>query len=615
MKKLLSFLCAICLFMFTGCSILDFTNSSSSGGYSGFLGNPNSSSSSSTNTPHTHVDANGDDTCDTCNAALPHVHKDKDNNEICDTCNAPLHEHVEVNGYCSKCGALLHTHVAVNGYCNICNATMHDHADGDGNGKCDVCFAAMSTSVYFYSVNDLHGKFNTTDPNDGVEKMSTYLRNAQTANDNTVIFSAGDMWQGSMESNATKGNIVTEWMNDIGFAAMAMGNHEFDWGQNAIRANAELADFPLLAINIFSKTTNERVDYCDTSAMLEYDGVKIGVIGAIGKGCYQDIAVEHVQGLEFKEESALTALVKAESIRLREQGADMVVYLLHDGSSSKSQYDPALSNGYVDVVFEGHTHKAYQSQDSYGVWHVQAGGDNGTGISHAKFNVNLSTETITAETAKVINKSTYASLTADPIVNQLLQKYDAALAPLRTTIGYNTKQRDYDGLGEYAAKSYFAVGMSRWGNNPAYQGKIVLGGGYIGVRSPYKLYVGNVTYAELYPLFPFDNALVLCKVSGARLKAQFINATNEKYYMYYGVDGKAIKNNIVDSETYYVVVDTYCANYSFYPYGYLEIVEYYDAGGTYFGRDAIADYTRGGGLSAYPPSPETFTVSSGLGKN
>ena len=76
--------------------------------------------------------------------------------------------------------------------------------------------------------------------------------------------------------------------------------------------------------------------------------------------------------------------------------------------------------------------------------------------------------------------------------------------------------------------------------------------------------------------------------------------------MYYGVDGTEIKKNIVDSATYYVVVDTYCANYNFYGYGYMEIVEYYDSTKTYYGRDAIADYTRGGGLSANPPAPDTF---------
>ncbi len=607
MKKFIAFLAAITLLCFTACTFPQLQNSSSK--FSGYLGTNSSSkhSGSSSSSSHTHVDTDGNDKCDTCSAALPHVHKDADNNQICDTCRASLHQHENVNGYCDTCGTLLHTHVAVNGYCNVCNATMHDHADTNNDGACDVCRTSVQTSVCFYSVNDLHGKFDDTSNNIGVDEMTTYLRNAQTTNENTVLLSAGDMWQGSMESNATKGKIVTEWMNDLGFDAMTLGNHEYDWGENAIKANAEIANFPLLAINVYDKATKERVEYCDASVMIENNGLKIGVIGAIGD-CYSDIASEHVQGVEFKTRSALTALVKAESVRLREQGADMIVYLLHDGSESSSTYDTALSNGYVDIVFEGHTHQTVREQDRYGVWHLQAGGDNQKGLSKATFTVNLLNETITAQSTQVVNYSTYSNLADDPIVDALLQKYDTVLAPLREVLGTNASYRNYDGLSEYAAKSYFAVGMSRWGNNPAYKGKIVLGGGYIGVRSPYKLAVGQVTYADIYPLFPFDNALVLCKVSGARLKAQFINSTNSKYYMYYGVDGTAIKNNIVDSATYYVVVDTYCANYNFYGYGYMEIVEYYSADHSYYGRDAIADYTRGGGLSQNPPSPDTFKV-------
>ena len=61
-------------------------------------------------------------------------------------------------------------------------------------------------------------------------------------------------------------------MNNLGFEAMALGNHEFDWGQDAIRTNVEMAHFPILAINIYDDATGERVDYCETSVMIERGG-------------------------------------------------------------------------------------------------------------------------------------------------------------------------------------------------------------------------------------------------------------------------------------------------------------------------------------------------------
>lgn len=484
----------------------------------------------------------------------------------------------------------------------------HTHADADNNNQCDVCFVSIQTTVDFYSINDLHGKFDDTYANIGVDEMTTYLRSAQTENENTVLLSAGDMWQGSAESNYTKGNIITEWMNDLGFAAMAMGNHEYDWGESFIQANNELANFPFLAINVYDKVTQERVDYCDASVMVETNGVKIGVIGAIGD-CYSDIAVEQVQDVMFLTGNALTSLVKAESERLRGEGANIIVYVLHDGydGSNDNYYNESLSSGgYVDLVFEGHQHQEVKKQDSYGVWHLQAGGDNSKGLSHAKIGINIITNELVVQTAEVVDSSRYQLLADDPIVDSLLAKYADKLAPINEVLGTNASYRNYDTLNNYAAKAYYAVGKARWGSDPQYQGKIVLGGGFIKVRSPYYLPAGEVTYGDLYPLFTFDNPLVLCEVSGSRLKSQFIESTN--YSNYYGTDGTAIKNNVDDNETYYVVVDSYCANYNFNHLGYLKIVEYFDASQTFYSREAVVAYTRAGGLSNAAPDPETFDL-------
>lgn len=147
-----------------------------------------------------------------------------------------------------------------------------------------------------------------------------------------------------------------------------------------------------------------------------------------------------------------------------------------------------------------------------------------------------------------------------------------------------------------AAQVMYEYGAARWGSDPKYQGKIVLGGGYLNVRYPYYLPAKDVTYGDLYSLFTFDNPIVLCSVSGYRLKRQFLNSSS--YVMYFGQDGQQIKNNVVDDETYYVVVDTYCAQYNYYGMGYLTIVDYYDAEKQVFTRDLLADYVKNGGLAS-----------------
>jgi len=241
---------------------------------------------------------------------------------------------------------------------------QHSHTDGNDDGTCDGCGNTVLVKIDLYNINDLHGKIADAANHPGVDEMTTYFKQAQWSNDHVIFLSSGDMWQGSSESNTTQGAIVTDWMNHVGFAAMAMGNHEYDWGPEAIQTNASAAWFPYLGINIYDRATNNRVSYCRPSVMVERGGVQIGIIGAIGD-CYSSIASDHTNGIYFKTGSQLTALVKAEAQRLREQGADFIVYVLHDGYGNStgnsvkpisngqlsSYNDASLSNGYVDLEF------------------------------------------------------------------------------------------------------------------------------------------------------------------------------------------------------------------------------------------------------------------------
>ena len=80
----------------------------------------------------------------------------------------------------------------------------------------------------------------------------------------------------------------------MGFVAMALGNHEYDWGEEYVEANAELAEFPFIAINIYDRDTNQLVDYCQPSVVVEAGDIQIGIIGAMGN-CYSSIASEKSQ--------------------------------------------------------------------------------------------------------------------------------------------------------------------------------------------------------------------------------------------------------------------------------------------------------------------------------
>ena len=496
---------------------------------------------------------------------------------------------------------------------------VDEHTDVDDNGICDACEVSVIVVLDIFGINDLHGKFCDSSAQAGVDEMTTYLKNAYATEDHVLILSSGDMWQGSSESNLTKGLIITEWMNELDFVSMTLGNHEFDWGEEYISKNAELAEFPFLAINIFDRDTNQLADYCTPSVLVERGDATIGIIGAIGD-CYSSISGEHSGGFYFKVGNELTELVKAEADRLREAGADFIIYSVHDGyGSSKSgvssisnyqlssYYDPILSGGYVDLVFEGHTHRSYTMLDSKGVYHLQDGGDN-EGISHAEAVINFANGNSDVRGAGYIPSSTYSSLPDDPIVENLMKKYEHQVSEASRVIGINDSKLDRNELRQLMSELYLKAGLEMFGD----EYDIVLGGGFFSVRDPGYLAAGQVTMSQLQMIFPFENTLVLCSIKGSDLLNKFINTSNSNYFISYSEYGYSVKDSIDRNATYYVITDTYSSTYA--SNRLTEVKRYTDGVYSYH---LLADYIEAGGLTdgaevVYTPIPEILEIGEAL---
>ena len=326
--------------------------------------------------------------------------------------------------------------------------------------------------------------------------------------------------------------------------------------------------------------------------MVECGNIRVGIIGAIGD-CYSSIAPDKVEDVYFKVGNELNELVKDEAESLRQKGADFIVYSLHGGFGSNktgvteasgnqisSYYSVALSEGYVDLMFEAHTHKRYVMYDRYGVYHLQGGGDN-QGITHTEIAINYVNDSFKVNEAEFVETSKYAGLADDPVVDALLEKYADEISMANRVVGNNKSYLSSDALCDLAAKLYYEVGMEKWGKDY----DIALGGGFFQARSPYNLPAGEVTYGDLQSIFPFDNQLVLCSVEGKYLSSKFFFTSNSNYHISYGAYGESIKNSIDPNATYYVVVDSYTSSYA--PNHLTEVARYDDG---VFARDLIAAY-------------------------
>ena len=225
--------------------------------------------------------------------------------------------------------------------------------------------------------------------------------------------------------------------------------------------------------------------------------------------------------------------------------------------------------------------------DNYGVYHVQCSANNKT-INYLNITINTGRDTFVVNDTKTIWTNDYDYLITDATAEALFTKYASEIGDVNTVLGYNASYRSDEELENLVSSLYLQYGLEKWGT----QYNVFLGGGYLKTRSPYNLDVGEVTYATFSALFPFDNNLVLCSISGYYLYYKFVNTSNGDYHVSYSSYGQVNRSDINFSTTYYVVCDTYTSDYAS---NNLTVVDTYDASG-FYAKDMLAIYASSGGF-------------------
>lgn len=237
--------------------------------------------------------------------------------------------------------------------------------------------------------NDLHGHLESLPIFGG---FVANLRRVRAEDGGAVVLvDAGDMFQGTLESNLNEGAAVVRAYGALGYAAVAVGNHEFDYGpvgpavsmapgqergedpRGALRARAAEAPFPFLDANLVDTATGRPPAWNNVTpgVVRELDGVKVGVLGVTTIGTARSTLAANFAGLAV---TPLAPAIEATAADLRRQGASVVIALAHAGGDCHRFDDPgdlrtcdsheeifevarALPAGTVDLIVAGHTHK------------------------------------------------------------------------------------------------------------------------------------------------------------------------------------------------------------------------------------------------------------------
>ncbi|WP_223765322.1 bifunctional UDP-sugar hydrolase/5'-nucleotidase [Corallococcus sp. AS-1-6] len=167
----------------------------------------------------------------------------------------------------------------------------------------------------------------------GLAKVATLIKQERAKNpDCTLLVDTGDTIQGSplgtyyaQVDNASKHPMATA-MNELGYAAMAMGNHEFNYGQDVLNKFKGEANFPLLGANV--RKASDGSEAFTPYVMVTVCDVKVGILGLVTPGVATWERKDNITGLRFDEplETAKTYVPL-----MKQAGADVVLVAIHGG--------------------------------------------------------------------------------------------------------------------------------------------------------------------------------------------------------------------------------------------------------------------------------------------
>lgn len=336
------------------------------------------------------------------------------------------------------------------------------------------------------------------------------------------LFDTGDMFTG-MLAKLTRGEALMEMMTTLDYDALAIGNHEFDYGWQNFREQMFRVAFPVLGANIFYAGTD--IPFSPPHAIIERGGIRIGAIGIIGEDAKSVVLPSFVSDLRFEPPAPHVAA----SIAALENDVDLIVVLAHQGHTGPMQTDaeahPELQRDFfadidlcgqvagIDVFVGGHAHRGIEipfvhPQNKSLI--VQTYGY-GTRLGFLRLRVDTDTGEVVEHDGELI-KVWSDQLPPDPRMLAKMKLYQDRVAPTigpvvghsagRLVRSYNTESP----LGSYSSDVLRQI----TGSDVAF-----MNAG--GLRDD--LPAGAITIGDVQDAFPFFNTVAVQQMTGAQVAA------------------------------------------------------------------------------------------------
>ena len=395
--------------------------------------------------------------------------------------------------------------------------------------------ATDSIEAVIIHTNDVHGRILEEKGVIGDAKAAAVIEEERSKVENTIVVDAGDAFQGLPISNSTKGEDRANIMNQVGYDAMAVGNHEFDFGMDQAIKYKETLNFPLLSANTY--VNGARV--FEASTIVDKTPTVVGdefvVIGVTTPETAIKTHPKNIEGVTFAD--PITEVNKViDEVEARALADNRVynnyIILAHLGVDATTPVEwrgstlaEALSQnsklaGKRVIVIDGHSHTVQSATYGDNVTYNQTGSYlNNIG------KVTLKSEQLLGE-ASLISAADTASVTPDALITELVNeikvKYEGENAQVvieNNPVELNGERSNVrvreTNLGNAVTDAIYAYGQTGFSNKTSLA--VTNGGGLratIAKDQP-------VTKGDIIAVLPFGNIISQITVTGQQIQDMF----------------------------------------------------------------------------------------------
>jgi len=377
-----------------------------------------------------------------------------------------------------------------------------------------------TSRITILHTNDIHGRIeafiddkkSTKTEVGGLSCLGAVIKKEKKKDpENTLLLDAGDVSTGGAVSDYFKSLPIIDAMNNLGYDAMTVGNHELDVGLKGLRDIVTRADFPVLSANL--KEMQEELLGIKPYKIQDVNGVKVGILGLTTPDAPGTSMMSEDEKKCIKFLSA-AATAKRMIPKMRKEGAELIIVLSHLGIDDDCDLAEKV-NG-IDVIVGGHSHTAMKEHININDTIITQAGTAGENLGKIQIDVvrsrgkarimDVKTKLIPITTKKV---------KPDRGVRRVLNKYSRQLDSLMNrAIGKtrtSLRQRDFHVYKEESSLGNFATDAVREQSETE-----------ICVLSPSALrsniQSGEITVGDIYELYPFNDKLNVVEIKGKDLK-------------------------------------------------------------------------------------------------